>query len=103
MKPFTLWIEFEAVNLNAWHPEHQVCHVQVNLPDGQHCSLTVASLAYLDISPHGRYTHPRVPDLFVHSLSRNCIEAAVGDLLALDSPGHRFTPAPSSSGPAHSA
>jgi hypothetical protein len=95
MKPFTLWIEFEAGCPHTWQPEHQVCHVQVNLPDGRYCCLTVAALSYLNSNSPDQYLHPRLPDLFVNSLSREQIEAAVTDLLALDNLSSRFQPAPS--------
>ncbi|GGH79816.1 hypothetical protein HNQ91_004997 [Filimonas zeae] len=103
MKPFTLCIEFEATSTHTWQPRHQVCYVQVNLPDGRYCYLTVASVEYLDAPPQQQ--HPRLPDIFVHALSRECIETAVGDLLEIDNLHNRLNPAPRTFafGSAHSA
>lgn len=100
---FTLWLEFEHVDYSSqwdhdtqtcvtgvdWDRRNEFCNVGVDLPDGRHYGINVWTYNFLATSValdaesgdnlHGTYQIP--PDLFVRELTRECIEAAIADLL----------------------
>jgi hypothetical protein len=89
---FTLWLEFEEVNLNNWNIENGFCNIHVDLEDGRHYGLTVWTYQFLETiinlnrksgeNLYGLYQKP--PDLFVKELTRDCIEQTIEDLLKID-------------------
>ena len=103
MQEFTLWLEFEHVDYSTkwipetetsitggeWDRENEFCNVIVCLPDGRHYGINVWTYAFLATvvkqdAEHGknlRGTYQIPPDLFVKELTRDCIEAAIADLL----------------------
>lgn len=83
MNNFTLWLEYEIMNPRNWHIEHEFCSIQVNLPDGRYYQLHAGTYKYLEASDKQEKVHPRIPDLFVEKLTKDCIENAIRDLLQI--------------------
>lgn len=102
MNSFTLWLEFEHVDFASildpetgqivsadWNKKNNFCNIAVTLSDGRRYGINVWTFDYLTTSIqcdaargknlNGLYQIP--PDLFVHELTRECIEATISDLL----------------------
>jgi hypothetical protein len=86
---FTLWLEFEHIDMGNWDMENEFCNIHVELTDGRRYGLNVWTYKYLETAIdndrqtgnnlNGLYQTP--PDLFVKELTRNCIEETIKDLL----------------------
>ena len=103
MQTFTLWLEFEHVDYSSywdyesnsmktgrlWDRKDAFCNVGIDFPDGRHYGLNVWTYGFLATAVatdaesgrnlQGAYQVP--PDLFVSELTRECVEAAIADLL----------------------
>lgn len=89
---FTLWLEFENIDINNWNIENEFCNIQVDLEDGRHYGINVWTYKYLETAINndketgqnlnGLYQTP--PDLFVRELTRECIQQTIEDLLKID-------------------
>jgi hypothetical protein len=89
---FTLWLEFEEVDLANWDKENEFCNIHVDLEDGRNYGLNVWTYKFLQTAINedtikgqnlnGLYLKP--PDLFVKELTRECIQKTIGDLLKTD-------------------
>ena len=88
MSDFILWLEFEHYS-SAWDSSNEASNVHVTLTDGRRYGLTVWTYKFLTTlvgwdmargdNLNGLYQTP--PDLFVRELTRECVEAAIVDLL----------------------
>ena len=103
MQNFALWLELEHVNYSTnwvsgtetfiagreWDRENEACNIIIDLPDGRHYGINVWTYAFLativkqdaENGKNLRGTYQIPPDLFVRELTRECIEAAIADLL----------------------
>lgn len=89
MIDFEIWFEFEAVDYSDSDMKNEAANIQVNLGDGRKYGINVWTYNFLKTiieinkitgeNLNGLYQSP--PDLFVHELSRECIEKSIFDLL----------------------
>ena len=92
---FKLWLEYNpydepAPDLSDWDMENEFCNIGVDLLDGRYYGINVWTYKYFETvieqdrvsteNLSGAYVDP--PDLFVKDLTKDCIEAAIGDLLS---------------------
>ena len=90
MHHFKLWLEFEEADPGNWDIHNEFCNIHVFLPDGRKYGINVWTYQFLQTcieqdknsgdNLNGIYQAP--PDLFVKELTRECIEAAIADLLS---------------------
>ena len=90
MTEFKLWLEFEEVDQESWNITNDFANIHVELADGRHYGLNVWTFQFLETSIaqdlkenstlNELYVIP--PDLFVKELTRECIHAAIADLLS---------------------
>jgi hypothetical protein len=86
---FTLWLEFEEVDLRPWDATSDFCNMQVTLVDGRRYAFNVWTYSYFERARnethesaeelHGAYIMP--PDLFVDALTRTRLEEVIAQLI----------------------
>ena len=102
MSDFVLWLEFEEfhfasshdfatgkLEIHDWNNKNDFCNIHITLADGRRYGINVWTFDFLATTVSqdkasgenlgGIYQIP--PDLFVHELTRECIEATIADLL----------------------
>jgi len=86
---FTLWLEFEEVDLKSWDKDNDFANIRIELNDGRAYGLNVWTFQFIETcraelqesgeNLGGIFMKP--PDLLVQELTRDCIEKTVEQLL----------------------
>lgn len=89
MTEFSLWLEFEELDSSDWDARNEITNAQVTLSNGKKYGLNIWSYGFLDktiredttsgSNLNGLFQIP--PDLLVQTITRNCIEKSISELL----------------------